>query len=45
MRRARSFRRLAQLSPGQSATLLVDAKQQVADVSFNQAEQSKPRQK
>ncbi len=37
--------RLAQLSRGQSATLLVDAEQQVADVSFNQAEKSKPRQR
>jgi hypothetical protein len=37
--------RLAQLSRGQSATLLVDAEQQVADVSFSQVEQSKPRQK
>jgi hypothetical protein len=37
--------RLAQLSRGQSATLLVDAEQQVTDVSFNQAEESKPRQR
>jgi hypothetical protein len=38
--------RLAQLSRGQSATLLVDAKQQVTDVSFNhQAEKSKPRER
>ena len=37
--------RLAQLSRGQSATLLVDAEQQVADVSFNQAENTKPRQR
>ncbi len=38
-------KRLAQLSRGQSATLLVDAEQQVADVSFNQMEKSKPRQR
>ena len=37
--------RLAQLSRGESATLLVDGEQQVADVSFNQAENSKPRQR
>jgi len=37
--------RLAQLSRGQSATLLVDAEQQVADVAFNQAEESQPRKK
>ena len=32
--------RLAKLSRGQSATLLVDAEQQVTDVSFNQTEKS-----
>ena len=37
--------RLAQLSQGQSATLILDAEQQVTDFSFNQAEESKPRQK
>ena len=37
--------RLAKLSRGQSATLLVDAEQQVADVAFNQAEESQPRKK
>ena len=37
--------RLAQLSRGQSATLLVDAEQHVTDVAFNQTEKSQPRQK
>lgn len=37
--------RLGQLSRGQSATLLVDAEQQVTDVSFNEAEKGKPRQR
>jgi len=37
--------RLAKLSRGQSATLLVDAEQQVTDVAFNQAEESQPRKK
>ena len=35
--------RLAQLSRGQSATLLVDEEQQVMDVSFDHVEKSKPK--
>ena len=37
--------RLAQLSRGESATLLLDAEEHVADVSFNRAEKSKPRER
>ena len=37
--------RLARLSRGESATLLLDAEQHVADVSFNRAEKSKPRER
>ena len=37
--------RLAQLSRGQSATLLVDAEQKVTDVAFNETETSHPRKK
>ena len=37
--------RLAQLSRGQSATLLVDDEQKVTDVAFSQSEKSHPRQK
>ena len=37
--------KLAHLSRGQSATLLVDAEQKVTDVAFNETETSHPRQK
>jgi hypothetical protein len=37
--------RLANLSRGQSATLLVDAEQQVTNVSFNRTDKSTPRER